>query len=481
MNCNEIIFSKKILLKEGSQYIVSPGSIEITGNEITNVTKLTIQSYQDSIINENKKNKIKTHDFGDQLISPAFINSHTHIAMNFFRAFIMNHSKSKNLIEDIFFKCESLLNASDVRAFARIGAYENILNGNGLIWDHYYHGFEVAEACRDVGISAVISPTLQDISGPGLSYYHSMLDQTYQIHSNTTLRKSGIYAAFGPHATDTVSGDLWTEIKKGTKKLNIPIHCHVSQTYDEVLKVNKKFKKSPIEYLYSLGILKNTSNNLFVHGIYLTDKDFKLLKNKHCALVFCPFSQMIFQSPANVMEWYKNKIKWFVATDCVASNDSMNLQKEIRFVSGFPSLENTFLKISQLNKNVSKKSKKISFHEINHNKKLQNIFSNSNFLLDKILEGPGSFHNQFIAGAIKKGALANLIVWTLDHPSMWPAHNVTRNLTMGDTTGAIYNMCVAGKWLGENGNYSQSILNSTGYRNSLEEANQRLNTLIKRL
>lgn len=481
MNCNEIIFSKKILLKDGSQYKVFPGSIEITRNEITNVTKLTLESYQGSIIKEKHINKIKIHDFGDRLITPAFINCHTHIAMNFFRSILYNHSKSKNLIEDIFFKSESLLDANDIRAFSRIGAYENILNGNGLIWDHYYHGFEIAEACRDVGLTAVIAPTLQDISGPGVSYYKSMLEETYQIHSNTSLRNADIYAAFGPHATDTVSEPLWKEIKSGSKKLKIPIHCHVSQSYEEVTKIYKKYKKTPVQFLNSLGITKNSSSTLLVHGIYLNKKDYQYLHGQNNALVFCPFSQMIFQSPANIIDWELNKTKWFIATDCVASNDSMNLQKELRFVAGFPSLLSTFGKNKKIINKLSQKNKNEFLNERNIIKKIQNKFTNSNFLLDKVFKGPGSFHSHFKAGVIQTGALANLIIWDLNHPSMWPGENITRVLTMGDTTGAIYNMCIAGKWLGLNSNFSQSILDSDNYKFALNEANERLKQLLKKL
>ena len=481
VNCNEIIFSKKILLKEGGQYKVFPGSIEITGNEITCVTKLTLESYQGSIVKEKHNNKIKIHDFGDQLITPAFINCHTHISMNFFRSILKNHIKPQNLIEDVFFKAESLLDTSDIRAFSRLGAYENILNGNGLIWDHYYHGLEVAEACRDVGLSAVIAPTLQDISGPGVSLYKSMLEETHLIHSNTSLKNAAVYAAFGPHATDTVSKSLWKEIKKGSNKLKIPIHCHVSQSYEEVSMIYALHKKTPIQYLDSLGITKNSSSTLLVHGIYLHKKDYQYLNRKNNALVFCPFSQMIFQSPANIIEWEQNKTKWFIATDCVASNDSMNLQKELRLVAGFPSFLSTFGKNSKLIGKLTQKNKNEFLNERANVKKIQNKFTNCNFLLDKILEGPGSFHTQFKTGTIQSGSLANIIIWDLDHPSMWPGDNVTRNLTMGDTTGAIYNMCIAGKWLGLNGNFSQSILNSDNYKFALIEANERLKKLLNKL
>lgn len=481
VNCIEIIFSKRILLKEGAQYKVFPGSIEITGNKITNVTKLTLESYQESLVKEKHLSKIKIHDFGDHLITPAFINCHTHIAMNFFRSIVRNHVKPQNLIEDIFFKAESLLNASDIRAFARLGAYENILNGNGLIWDHYYHGLEVAEACREVGITAVIAPTLQDISGPGIPYCKAMLEETYHIHSNSSLKNSSVYAAFGPHATDTVSERLWKEIKSASNKLNIPIHCHVSQSYEEVTTIYKKHKKTPVQFLDSLGITENSSSTLLVHGIYLNKKDYQHIQRKSNALVFCPFSQMIFQSPANIIDWEMNKVKWFIATDCVASNDSMNLQKELRLVAGFPSFISTFGKNSKILGKNSEKIKHEFVNERNFVKDIQNKLTNCSLLLDKILEGPGLFHNHFKAGIIQTGFLANLIVWDLNHPSMWPSDNVTRNLTMGDTTGAICNMLIGGKWLGSNDNFSHSILNSENYKFALIEANERLKKLLKKL
>lgn len=481
MNFNEVIFSKKVLLKKGSQFKVVPASIEIQGNEIVDINEVTIESYKRSIVKKTPTIKKNIHDFGDRLITPAFVNCHTHIAMSFFRSVIKNNLKTQNLIEDVFFKAESLLTPNDIRAFSRIGAYENILNGNGLIWDHYYHGLEIAKACKEVGLSAVIAPTLQDISGPGTLYYRKMLEETYDINSNNSLKNAGIYAAFGPHATNTVSESLWNEIKTGSNNLNIPIHCHISQTYEEVYFIFKKYKMSPVQFLNSLDIIKKSSAILMVHGIYLNKNDYKILNKSNSALVFCPFSQMIFQSPANIIDWEINHKKWFVATDCVASNDSMNLQKELRLVSGFPSFLSTFSKHSIINKNFTKKNIDKFLSERKYVNKIKLKFSDSDFLLNKILDEPGSFHKHFKAGTLQKGALANITIWDMEHPSIWPGNNVTRSLTMGDTTGAIYNMCIAGKWLGKNGDFHQSILTCESYKSALIEANARLKIIMSKL
>ena len=84
--------------------------------------------------------------------------------------------------------------------------------------------------------------------------------------------------------------------------------------------------------LDSLGVL--ATHMLCVHSIYLSDADVKRFDPKRNLLVFCPYSQLQFAFPAHVASWTENRLRWSVATDCSSSNDSMNVQKELRFVAG---------------------------------------------------------------------------------------------------------------------------------------------------
>lgn len=460
------IASKNVLVYENNSHTISPALIEINGTHICSVQKIPFGQYDSFLNSFSKKNKTTVHNYGNHFISPAFVNCHTHVAMNFFKAVLNTRLSKKNMMEDLFFHLESSLTREDVLAFSRIGAYENLLSGVGLIWDHYYHGTSVAKACKDVGLSAVVAPTLQDIIGPGVPMWQQALQETESICSDSAFSDHGIFAALGPHATDTVSPNLFEHCLRLGKKWKIPIHCHAAQSFEETQRIQKNHKKTPIAFLASIGILDHPHGVLLAHGIHTKSSDFKLLKKGKNALVFCPFSQMIFQFPANILEWEKQKCTWFVATDCVASNDSMNLQKELRLVSGFPSLQNTFAK----NKKYDAKTKK-----------QQSAFAREDFLLHKVFQGPGQFHPQFTAGVIQPKALANIVIWNTDHPSFWPSQNLLRNLAMGDTTGAIHNMWICGKQMGENGNFANSILNSHDYKNALIEAQKRLDGIIKRL
>lgn len=457
------IASKNVVLYENGKYLIEPALIEIEGLHIKNVQKIKPHEYDVFVKEESVKRNISIGNYQDRLISPAFVNCHTHIAMNFFKAILTDRTHSRNLMEESFFKIESRLASEDVLAFARIGAYENILNGNALVWDHYYHGTAVAQACLDTGLSAVVAPTLQDVSGPGVPLWEKGIQETEEIHSQPKFSQQGIFAALGPHATDTVSTQLFQQCVTLSNQWNVPIHCHAAQSFEEVERIQKEHSLTPLGFLHSQGVLQNAPRVLLAHGIHLKEADFSFLDKQKNALVFCPFSQMIFQFPANVMQWEERGCSWFIATDCVASNDSMNVQKELRFVAGFPSLKNTF------------SNEKVLYPET---KRIQDRFSESSFLLQKVFAGPGSFHPKFKAGQISEGALANVVIWDTEHPSFWPTSDMLRSLAMGDTTGAIYTMFVAGKKMGGDGNFVQDILNSQEYREALLEAKRRLEILI---
>ena len=81
-------------------------------------------------------------------------------------------------------------------------------------------------------------------------------------------------------------------------------------------------------------------------------------------------------------------------------------------------------------------------------------------------------HPAFRAGELAAGALANLLVWDNEHPSMWPEEGLG-TLAMGDTTQAIYAMWVVGSEVGSAGDFHRSVVDSDAYRDTLQEAEER--------
>jgi len=98
-------------------------------------------------------------------------------------------------------------------------------------------------------------------------------------------------------------------------------------------------------------------------------------------------------------------------------------------------------------------------------------------LLARVWSVPGTLHPAIRAGIIEEGALANVVVWDADHPSMWPEAGLS-TLAMGDTTQAIHAMFVAGREVGEAGDFHRSLLESERYREASGEANRRREALL---
>ncbi|KAJ1637929.1 hypothetical protein T492DRAFT_859187 [Pavlovales sp. CCMP2436] len=192
------IFSRKVLLPDST---IVPAAVTVDGSTITAVVRCDAPPAGCE----------RLVDLGDQLLTPAFINAHTHLPMAALRG-VEGCAKAMggDVVKDLFFK--RLMTPDDVRAFTRMGAYESLLCGVGLVYEHYYHGRAIADALSDTGLAGVVAPTLQDLSGPGVPWLEQALLDTAEIADDERLRKCGIFAALGPHATDTVSDALWLRI-----------------------------------------------------------------------------------------------------------------------------------------------------------------------------------------------------------------------------------------------------------------------------
>ncbi len=469
------VASRQVLLEEGSQgFKVEPAVIWGEGATISQVELIEGDDYlqKTSSIAE----QVQFYDLGKYLVSPAFINAHTHLALVALRSLDLSEAIAGNMVEQFFFAFEKKMTPEDVRAFTLLGAYESLLNGVGLVWEHYYHSSALVEAFQETGLAAVVAPTLQDLRGPGVPLLEEALEHTQIISVDTSLADKGIYAALGPHATDTVSGSLWGEILALSEKHQLPIHAHLSQSIEEYRRSLEKNACTPTEWLQGMGVLSEAASGVWAHAIYCSQSDLELLKAGSNQLVFCPYSQLIFGFPARADLWMQQGIPFAVATDSAASNDSMHLQKELRYLEGMkhggasydPGYRD-FLSGGGLEKAEAA-------WRARNQSAVADVAVDS--WLHHVWRIPGRMHPRFTAGTIQRGALANFCFWDLQHPSLWPAHEPARALALSDSSAALQGMMVSGKMIGEVGNYAESLLDNSDYRSMAKEASKRVKKLL---
>ncbi len=109
-----IVFSRRVLLRSAAtgEHVARPAAIFIKGDRIERVLETDAAPRGDAV-----------EDLGDALVSPAFVNAHTHNAMNPLRGVGAAEELKVNVVERLFFRIERAFQPGDVRAFARMGAY----------------------------------------------------------------------------------------------------------------------------------------------------------------------------------------------------------------------------------------------------------------------------------------------------------------------------------------------------------------------
>ena len=465
------IQSQNVVLERTGGLEVVPARITLSGRFIIAVEKIESGPIPDGV-----------HDLGDRLISPAFCNAHTHLSMAMFRGLSSPDQLQTNVIENLYFKVEEHLLPDDIRAFSRMGAYESLLAGVGCVWDHYYGQSAVVEALHDTGLCAVFAPTLQDQGGPAAERSEEIMDFTVALSQDDTAREAGIVAALGPHATDTVSPELWRTLSRLADTHQLPIHVHVAQSIEELERSQESFGCSPIGKLQKTGALDAAPAMLLVHGLFVSHTDLEMLDTTRHVLGYCPFSQTQFDYPAHLDSWRDAGLRVAIGTDCGACNDSMSVQQELRLFAGGHAFATTWGSEHTRFRESSNVTDARLISQARRRRFAHNIdLSDPAVLLKGVWQVPGSLHPGLPLGKIAPGHLANLAFWDLTHPAFWPSTDPLRALAFGDIGGALDGLMLNGKHRTELGNHAGSILQSNDYQSAREEASIRLNSLLQRI
>jgi 5-methylthioadenosine/S-adenosylhomocysteine deaminase len=253
----------------------------------------------------------------------------------------------------------------------------------------------------------------------------------------------------------------------------------VAQSPEEHRRAIERHGMSPVAWLDSIGVLSRAPSLALAHVIYASDADLRRLADSRHHLVYCPFSQLVFGFPAPAARWTRGGLRWVVATDCASNNDSMSVQKELRHVAGLRSSAATespaYLRFvergapADVDRAWAARSE--SFASLA-------TLGEPATLLAKVWSIPGAMHPGIAVGTIAPGALANLVVWDLDHPALWPALDPLAALTMSDPCGAMHALWVAGRRIGADGDVAGSILRSRELADARREAQERLARLL---
>lgn len=150
----------------------------------------------------------------------------------------------------------------------------------------------VIRAAKDVGIRFVMARTMYDWTGAPQSYIESIDDAVTRTRQLAIKyqgdRMVDIHPA--PHSPHAASPEMIQAGHKLAKELGTPFHIHVAEEMFEVNEILATYKKRPVHYLDSLGVVDDRM--IAIHLVWIDESEVTLLGQRGSGLAYCPSSNM---------------------------------------------------------------------------------------------------------------------------------------------------------------------------------------------
>lgn len=270
-------------------------------------------------------------DCTDCLIMPGLVNSHVHSAMSLFRG-LADDLPLKTWLEEFIFPCESRhVSPEMVLLGSTLSAIEMALSGVTTFADAYFFMEAAAHAVINVGLRAVIAQGVIDFPTPDARTTGSWKDRAFQFFESVPSH-SNITPALFCHSPYLCGTDTYLEAAGICKSHNTKLFSHVAETFSEVQQTRSKYNVTPVEFLYSAGVLD--SSFVAVHCVHLTARDREILRETGVGIVHCPESNMKLASGTPRMkDLLERGLPIGLGTDGAASNNNLDLFEEMRSAS----------------------------------------------------------------------------------------------------------------------------------------------------
>ncbi|MCR5201546.1 MAG: amidohydrolase [Lachnospiraceae bacterium] len=274
-------------------------------------------------------------DLEKNLLMPGFKNAHTHSAMTLFRSYADDLPLQEWLYNKIF-PMEAKLTEEDVYWGVRLAILEYLSSGITSIFDMYMKMDSTVKASTDAGFRTVLCESINDFGGSIEQVEKDFL--RFNKETNPELSDLISYQ-LGFHAEYTTKRETLEGLSELANKYKKPICTHNSETQKEVNECIERYGMTPTTFLNSLG-LYNYGGATF-HGIYLTEEDMEISKEKNVHIVTNPSSNLKLASGiAHVDELVKKGINVAIGTDGPASNNCLDMFREMFLVTGLQKVQN---------------------------------------------------------------------------------------------------------------------------------------------
>lgn len=354
-------------------------------------------------------------DCEKNLIMPGFKNAHTHSPMTFLRSFADDLPLDEWLHKKIF-PMEAKLTAEDIYELTRLAVLEYLSSGITAIFDMYTDPSSVGYACQDTGMRCVLVP--------GLNNFVLSPEQVEEEYVKWNKKNSLISYQLGFHAEYTCSKELLCRVSQMAHRHHAPVYTHLAETVREVEECKKRYGMTPAVFLDSLGLFEFGGGGY--HCVHMTAQDMDVFRMRRLHVITNPASNLKLASGiAPVAEFERRKIPVAIGTDGPASNNCLDMFREMFLVAGLSKVRESDA--------ASLNAERVLRMATVHGAKAMRLSKSD---------------------VIARGKYADLILVDLQKPNMQPVQNICGNLVYSAGKSNVKMTMINGRILYLDGKYN---------------------------
>jgi 5-methylthioadenosine/S-adenosylhomocysteine deaminase len=318
-----VVVGGTVITENAAHQILSPGAVAINGTDIVDVDRPEMIA--------GRYRAAETIEARDQIVLPGLINTHTHAPMVMYRGLADDVALMDWLQKYIFPAEARTVSPEMVRIGTRLAALEMIESGTTTYTDMYYFEEEIAKTTRDAGLRGVLGQTIvqfpvADAKTPAEGLARA--ERYIRAFSGDTL----IVPAVAPHALYTNDEATLRASAELARRYGVPLLIHLAETEGEVRIARDQHGATPTGYLESIGFWG--SRTLAAHGVWVTDEDIRILKQRGVGVSHNPESNMKLASgAAPVTRYLAAGVALGLGTDGAASNNDLDMFGAMRQAS----------------------------------------------------------------------------------------------------------------------------------------------------
>ena len=264
----------------------------------------------------------------DAVLLPGLINAHTHNAMSLMRGCADDLALMSWLQNHIWPIENAIMGPAYVADGCELAVAEMLRSGTTCCNENYFFPDAQAATYQRLGFRATIGLPIIEFPSAWAKTTDQYFDKACEVHDQWREHQL-IKTAFAPHAPYTVSDSSFERIAMLAEQLDIPVHCHVHETAQEIIDSQKQFKQRPLARLDRLGIV--TERLIAVHMTQLNAEEIALCAKRGVGVVHCPQSNLKLASGFAPIEALRRAgVSIAIGTDGCASNNDLDMFDELR-------------------------------------------------------------------------------------------------------------------------------------------------------